>query len=133
MQSAEVRQEKEKPRKCSPAEPVQVNGSESDEDPTCSYSVLDVTTRRSHKRIVKKGTEIFVPYDILDSKVLASIFLRNGVKTTAISEIVEGFISACGGDVSPVNVSYVFAYRLVLKTMLVKLRKDPQIPKQETV
>ena len=105
MQSAEVRQEKQ--RKCSPAEPVQVNGSESDEDPTCSYSVSDVTTRRSHKRIVKKGTDIFVPYDILDSKVLASIFLRNGVKPTAISEIVEGFISACGGDVSSVNVSYL--------------------------
>ena len=47
------------------------------------------TLQHSHKRVVKKGTIIFIPHDNLKHPSLVSSNARNKLSTTAISNTIE--------------------------------------------
>ena len=75
------------------------------EEPTTS------TLKRSHKRVVKKGTTIFIPHDVLKHPSLVSFNARNKLSTTAISNTIETLMSVCDGDPSAVSLHYSTAHR----------------------
>ena len=84
------------------------------EEPTTS------TLQRSHKRVVKKGTMIFIPHDVLKHPFLVSSNARNKLSTTAISNNIEHLylyvmvttlISVCHGDPSAVSLHYSTAQK----------------------
>ena len=69
------------------------------------------TLQRSHKRVVKKGTMIFIPHDVLKHPSLLSSNARNKLSTTAISNTIETLISVCDGDPRAVSLHYSTAHR----------------------
>ena len=68
-------------------------------------------SKESHARVVKTGTTIFIPHDILKNTALVATYTRNKVSSTAISSILHSLISICGGDTNAVNLSYSSTYR----------------------
>ena len=69
------------------------------------------TLKRSHKRVVKKGTMIFIPYDVLKHPSLVSSNARNKLSTTAIFSTIETFISVSDDDPSAVSLHYSTAHK----------------------
>ena len=69
------------------------------------------TLKRSHKRIVKTGTTIFIPHDILRSPHVVSTSIRNKITPTAMSSTMTSIIAACGGETNVVNLHWSSAYR----------------------
>ena len=75
------------------------------EEPTTS------SLKRSHKRVVKEGTMIFIPHDVLKHPSLVSSNARNKLLTTAISSTIETLISVCDGDPRAVSLHYSTVHR----------------------
>ena len=69
------------------------------------------TPKRSHKRVVKTGTTVFIPHDILKSPQVVSAATRNKITPTALSAAITTVIDACGGNTSAVNLHWSTAYR----------------------
>ena len=61
--------------------------------------------KRSHKRTVKVGTTITVPHDVMRSKCLMSVAVRNKVSPTALASIVGAIIDESGGNKEAVVLS----------------------------
>ena len=66
---------------------------------------------RSHKRVVKTGTTLFVPPDFLKLPGIVSAAVRNKVTPTSLTSMMRAFIEECGGDVNSVNLSYSRCHR----------------------
>ena len=81
-----------------------------EEDATVPIYFLS-TPKRSHKRVVKTGTNIFVPHDILKSPKVVSTSTRNKITPTAMSATLTSIIAACGGNTHSVNLHWSTAYR----------------------
>ena len=47
---------------------------------------------RSHKRVVKSGTDMHITHDVLSSPILKSVAIRIKITPTKISAIIEAFI-----------------------------------------
>ena len=68
-------------------------------------------TKRSHKRIKKVGTPLYVDYDILRHPELLAHAERLQMTPTATSSFVQKFVEVLGGDISRVSTSYSTADR----------------------
>ena len=87
-----------------------------EDDPTNEVNFIDETVEmpppgRSHKRIIKKGTDGFWSHNILKHPSVVARAVRNKVTPTALASITESLIEATGGDPSKVDLSYSIAYR----------------------
>ncbi|CAB4066239.1 unnamed protein product [Lepeophtheirus salmonis] len=69
----------------------------------------------SHKRLVKTGTTMFIPHDILGSPKLVSTSARNKISAKAMSACIHSLISTCHGYTYVVHLSYSSACRYKLK------------------
>ena len=69
--------------------------------------------RRNHKRLVKTGTHIFVPHDILKSGKLQSTAMRNDISPVGLAAIVQTLIEVCDGEPEKVNLHYSQSFRCV--------------------
>ena len=88
---------------------------------------LPITPSRSHKRIVKTGTNLHVPHDVLKSPIIVSALTRNKITPTKASSLLTAIISACDGDPSKVSLNYTTAYRYsveVHNTIAQKIKSD---------
>ena len=81
-----------------------------EEDATVPIYSLS-TPKRSHERVVKIGTNIFVPHDILKSPQVVFTSTRNKITPTAMSATLTSIIAACGGNTDSVNLHWSTAYR----------------------
>ena len=81
-----------------------------EEDATVPVYSLS-TPKRSHKRVVKTGTSIFVAHDILKSPQVVFSSTRNKIAPTAKSATLTTIIAACGGNTDSVNLHWSTAYR----------------------
>ena len=64
-----------------------------------------------HTRNLKTGTTIFIPHDILNSRIVQSAAIRNNISPVGLVSIVESLIESCNGDKSSINLHYSTAYR----------------------
>jgi len=102
------RQQKERHRieatllgKCADNEfPLTFSGSES----SSSEIECEPSTSRSHKRMKKTGTTIFIPHNVLKSPLIVSTAVRNKISSTALSATLHSVIEACQGDATRVNL-----------------------------
>ena len=88
---------------------------------------LPISPGRSHKRIIKTGTNIHVPHDVLKSPAIVSALTRNKITPTKASTLLSVFISACNGDPSKVSLNYSTAYRYSIEvnnTIAQKIKSD---------
>ena len=88
---------------------------------------LPIAPSRSHKRIVKTGTNLHVPHDVLKSPIIVSALTRNKITPTKASSLLSAIISACDGDPSKVSLNYTTAYRYsveVHNTIAQKIKSD---------
>ena len=69
---------------------------------------------RSRKRVVKKGTTIFIPHHVLMNPALVSCKTRNKLFSTAPASTLETLISVCGGDLNAINLRHSTAHRCVI-------------------
>ena len=113
-QSFEKRENKEKQRKVGNIEVTEATEDPDEYAEACYHDdlVQDPTPKKTGRRQLKKGTNLFVPHDVLKSEEIASVCRRWGISPTAVSDLVRTFINVCGGEVSAVNVSYSSAHRL---------------------
>ena len=70
------------------------------------------------KHLLKTGTTIFIPYDVLQNPSLVLSNIRHKLPATAISTTTETLILVCDGDPSAVNLYYLTAHRQVDKYLL---------------
>ena len=92
---------------------------------------LPITPSRSHKRIVKTGTNLHVPHDVLKSPIIVSALTRNKITPTKASSLLTAIISACDGDPSKVSLNYTTAYQYsveVHNTIAQKIKSDWEPP-----
>ena len=67
--------------------------------------------KRKHRRLIKSGTTIFIPHDILIRPDFVSTYVRNGISPTAAASMLQSLIDVCGGDPNAVNLSHNSAQR----------------------
>ena len=102
-----MRKEKEKDEDTAPV----TNQSESSND--SSEQESENTMRPLHKRVVKKGTTIFISHDVLMNPALTSCNTRSKLSSTATASALETLISVCGGDPNARNLHHSTAHRCV--------------------
>ena len=74
------------------------------------------TPMRSHKQIVKTGTNIYIPPDILKYPKLVSSCTRNKITPTAMSSTLSTITEICGGDTSALNLHSSTAHQYKIET-----------------
>ena len=75
--------------------------------------VIDMPTneRRKHRRTLKTGVSITIPFDILKKEKIVSNYTRNKISPTSIASFLRTLISECGGDPNAVHLGYSTTYR----------------------
>ena len=63
------------------------------------------STSKSHKRVVKTGTSIVIPHDVMKSPLFVATTIRNKITPTALSATLHSFIKSCSGDSAKVNIN----------------------------
>ena len=71
--------------------------------------------KRKHRRSLKTGVTISIPFDVLKNPKIVSNYTRNKISVTAISSFMRCLITECGADADAVCLGYSSAYRYVLK------------------
>ena len=71
----------------------------------------ELEIKRKHKRIVRPGTHIFVPHDILYDQDLQQHCERLGMTPTQTASVIRKFVEKTGGDPSKIACSYSTADR----------------------
>ena len=85
------------------------NISDSDEEVTLGPSTSTPTTSRSHHRLVRPGTSVFIPHDIMKRPSLVTLATRMKMTPTQQAAFTEALIEETGGDVAKVSTSYATA------------------------
>ena len=93
---------------------------ESDEEDVieedATSQIIFETPKRTHRRTLKTGTNIFVPHDILKSPGLVSAAVRNQITPTALSATINAMITACDGNTESVNINPTQSQRYRVET-----------------
>ena len=92
-----------------PSSSIECDGEEREqEDPTHHDQDLDLTPKRkrSHKRTVKTGVEVFIPHDFLKSPKVVQSLVRNNISSTAISAVMHTIIESFGGETEKLSLSF---------------------------
>lgn len=83
--------------------------------------------KRSHKRIVKKGTSLCLPEDFLTDHRLVRVVRRTKITPIELSTTASVFIEIVGGNKYPVNLSYSYIakqYNSIAKKNFSTLRRQ---------
>ena len=75
------------------------------------FDYVEPNQKRSHHRVVKTGTTVFIPHDVLRKQCLISSNVRNGITPAVAATSLQALIEACDGESSQVNLSYSSAAR----------------------
>ena len=67
--------------------------------------------RRKHRRTIKTGVNLTIPFDILKNPKIVGNYTRNKISPTAISSFLRTLILECGEDPKAVNLHHSTAYR----------------------
>ena len=109
-----MRKEKEKDEDAVLVMNQSVSSSDSSEQESEGENTMRSSSQRSHKRVVKKGTTIFIPHDVLMNPALVSYNTRNKLSSTATASTLQTLISVCGGDPKAINLHHSTAHRCVI-------------------
>lgn len=72
---------------------------------------IDVSVHRSHHRVVRTGTTIFIPHDILSHPKMVEMNARLQITPTQQAGFLETLLEATGGDATKIALSYATADR----------------------
>ena len=111
MEEQEQRVQREEIRKRSLDQTAQEESQSSVTEGEDSDADFEVTKSRSHNRVQKLGTSIFIPHDVLKSPALVSAQTRNNITPASMSSLMKTLVTTCGGDSEKVSLSYSSAYR----------------------
>ena len=64
---------------------------------------LPESTARVHTRQFKSGTDIFIPYNVLQLPDVVAVATRLEMTPADVATITTALILACGGDISKVK------------------------------
>ena len=76
----------------------------------------DITPRRKHRRTMKTGTEVFIPYDAVAGPGVVGYEVRTKSSATHTIGFLSTIIERFGGDKTKVNLSFSQAYRCRIAT-----------------
>ena len=69
--------------------------------------------RQVHKCIVKTGTTITIPHDVLKSQLLNVYDCKSNTASVKVATILHSLVTACDGDAAKLNLYHSQAHRLV--------------------
>lgn len=110
-EAEQSRVDKEQSRQIEPVEYLSGQSSESGE--LSSDDVVQETQAppRSRKRVMKCGTSVFIPHDLLKYPAVVETAVRNKILPTALTCLLNSLITATSGVPSRVNLHYSTAIR----------------------
>ena len=69
--------------------------------------------KRSHKRVVKTGVELFLPADFILHEKLVAAVRRTNISPANLSTILNVLIEIGGGNIDYVNTSYSYIQNII--------------------
>ena len=69
---------------------------------------VNVPNKRSHKRVVKTGVEVFLSADFISHEKLVAAVRRTNISPSNLSTIVNVLIENSSGNIDYVNASYLY-------------------------
>ena len=110
----ETQMRKEKDEDTAPVMNQFGSSSDTSEQESEVENTMRSSSLRSHKRVVKKGTTIIIPHDVLINPALVSCNTRIKRSSTATASTLETLISVCGGNPNAINLHHSTVHRCVI-------------------